>query len=155
MAKAKITDRDRGFKALVKNMAKQSRKPTVDVGVLAEEDSRDDAFGNVQLGTVHEFGSGNGHIPERSWLRATIEENRERYRALERKLAAAVLRGKLAPETALGRLGAKIVGDIQTRIAAGIDPELEESTKERKGSDKPLIDTGQLRQSITWEVRNK
>jgi hypothetical protein len=41
---------------------------------------------------------------------------------------------------------------VQT-INAGIEPGLNERTIERKGSSKPLIDTGRLKGSITHEIR--
>jgi hypothetical protein len=44
------------------------------------------------------------------------------------------------------------VGVIKQRIANGIAPPNSPYTIARKGSSKPLIDTGQLRNSITYQV---
>jgi hypothetical protein len=51
-------------------------------------------------------------------------------------------------------IGMRVVGDIQDRISDGIPPPNSPITIARKGSSKPLIDSGQLRQSISFEVRS-
>lgn len=56
-------------------------------------------------------------------------------------------------DTELELLGLRAVGDVQSRIADGIEPAISKATAARKGSTKPLIDTGRLRQSIDSEVR--
>jgi hypothetical protein len=53
---------------------------------------------------------------------------------------------------ALDRLGAKVAALLQNRISAGIDPPNSAATIARKGSSKPLVDTGQLKAAITWRV---
>jgi hypothetical protein len=49
-------------------------------------------------------------------------------------------------------LGLLFVGQIQERIKANIAPENADSTIERKGSSTPLINGGQLWQSVKHEV---
>ena len=71
-----------------------------------------------------------------------------------RKAAEEVVTGKVQSfDVALGRIGLKIRDEIKERIRSGIEPGLAEATKDRKGSSTPLIDTGQLISSITWELR--
>lgn len=51
------------------------------------------------------------------------------------------------------RLGAQVQGDILATIAAGVPPPLSSSiTVERKGSSKLVIDTGAMRQGVSWEL---
>ncbi|MEM8168046.1 hypothetical protein Q4R38_18910, partial [Morganella morganii] len=52
-------------------------------------------------------------------------------------------------------VGEKLSGEVKRKIQSGINPELDPKTVARKGSSKPLIDTGNLLQSITYEVRDK
>ena len=54
-------------------------------------------------------------------------------------------------ETA-GSVGADLVKEA---IADGDWEENSEETKRKKGSDKPLIDTGAMRQAATWQVRDR
>ncbi|MEY0908199.1 hypothetical protein AB7180_15570, partial [Providencia rettgeri] len=52
-------------------------------------------------------------------------------------------------------VGEKLAGEVKRKIQAGINPPLDPKTVKRKKSSKPLIDTGNLLQSITYEVRDK
>lgn len=162
----KITDK--GVKDLAKDFFGKS--VSVKVGVFGakgaekvkprEEGQPAPNLTMVELATIHEFGTGK--IPERSFIRSYFDAEFDSLMGVLRKLiekaiARAVQTGK--PITAaeqkkvLDTVGAYMVGRIQERIASGaIKPPLAETTIDRKGSSKPLIDTGQLRSSITFEV---
>jgi len=60
-------------------------------------------------------------------------------------------RGIVTPRTA-GRVGLTFQRSIQQAIQDVTSPPLAESTIKRKGSSKPLIDEGVLKQSITFKV---
>ncbi|WP_252715295.1 hypothetical protein [Acinetobacter junii] len=49
-------------------------------------------------------------------------------------------------------LGMQAAADVQMYMVNGKFAPLKAKTIKRKGSSKPLIDTGQLRQSITYKV---
>jgi hypothetical protein len=156
---SRVTDRDRGAKALMKRLA-QSGQLTVGIheaeGAATKEG--DDDGGDMQLidvAIVHEFGSDDGRIPRRSFIRDWEDEKAAEHKDQLRQAGKAVIDGKLDAERALGRLGVLYQGDIQKRIAAGIDPPLAQRTIDRKGSSKPLIDTGQLRTSVSHAVTVK
>ena len=62
--------------------------------------------------------------------------------------------GKQTPAAAYERIGQVVVGLVKKRIAEGIEPGNAPSTLEKKApKTKPLIDSGQLRSSITHEVK--
>ena len=94
-------------------------------------------------------------IPERSFMRATLDANRSKYADLITRLLDRVVRGKLTTDQLLGLLGARVVADIKRRIRSRISPALKASTIRRKGSSTPLIDTGGLVNAITWAVRRR
>lgn len=113
----------------------------------------------VELAEIHEFGLGN--VPERSFIRAYYDANVERLKGMLLTLMTNAI--KKAANTGnpitdadrrrvLSLLGMKMKGEIQERIAGGIEPALAQRTIDRKGSSVPLIDTGQLRNSIDFEV---
>ena len=52
----------------------------------------------------------------------------------------------------LNTLGAKAAADVKNTIRQGIPPPNSPETIRRKGSSRPLIDTGQLINAITWIV---
>lgn len=99
-----------------------------------------------EIASQHELGLG---VPERSWLRDWVDENRAQIQEDLRRAMRLVLLGRMTKEQAVSLLGVKYVGEIQARISAGIDPANAPSTIARKGSSTPLIDTGQFRSAIT------
>ena len=149
---------DTVFKALRKVLLKLSRK-RVRVGVLSSKGGNamhDDEFTLIELAALHEFGSEDGHIKERSFIRSAFDGRFPRgtteLKQVTAKLYEAVINGRMTETQALEMLGAWGVGTVQANIKAGVKPDIKEATKRRKGSDKPLIDTGRLRQSINWDV---
>jgi phage gpG-like protein len=135
---------------------KATGKRTVKVGIFgdaAEEAHEGTPLSNVEIASVHEFGAGN--VPQRSFIRSTVDKQERQVRDVQRRIGRGIVRGTLNEEKGLGLLGTFLVAEIQKSIQAGIPPELEAATSARKGSSTPLIDTGQLIQSIAWEVENR
>ncbi|HKI87199.1 MAG TPA: hypothetical protein VKA53_10710 [Thermoanaerobaculia bacterium] len=179
MAKAgAVRDVDHGYQEMKRRWMQYNNGVAVAVGIFGEaasqgkkgrgpdgEDIFEEAVTNVLVAAVHEFGTADGRVPSRSWLRAYVDENRDRIRGMIRKLQRQWMDGLITQDRALELLGAKLVGEIQARIARGIDPPLSEATQaRRRGPDKshtgprnftPLIDTGQFWQSIDWELRRR
>ena len=169
----KVTVKDAGAADLLRRVRALAGGRSVRVGILADERKREDKavkgaaskkarivrkvekrtpYSLLQVAIVHEFGG--GHVPARSFIRATIDEKRAEIQAEQLKAARAVVAGKVTPEVALQRLGAFVVGLVQARIAAGIAPPLAPSTlRKKRGKTTPLILTGQLRSAITFAVQ--
>lgn len=91
----------------------------------------------VQLGEIHEYSKRH----PRSWLRGWFDENRP-------QLEAWLVQFAHNPAA----LALKLEASIKARVAAGIPPPLKRETIRRKGSSKPLIDTGVLLSKITARV---
>lgn len=106
------------------------------------------------IAAVHEYGAPEKGIPERSFLRSSIRENRAKYIQMNRNNLVAVLNRSMSMERALGLLGEAAAGDVKAKITSGNFQALKSQTIRRKGSSRPLVDTGQLRQSISWEIEN-
>lgn len=157
-----IRDTDHGLRArldALKAAERDAARWEVVVGVLASGDGAephaDSELTVLDIATIHEFGAPAAGIPQRSFIRAFVDENRDVIRGWQRELFQQVLAGQLDVRLALERLGAKLAGAIQARIAQGIAPPNAPETVERKGSATPLIDSGQLRGSISHQVRPK
>jgi len=163
-ATLKVTDKDAGWDALKDRVLKLSAPGAYTlVGVQGQQASsahREAApMTVVDLAVVHEFGKvihkKDGTeivIPQRSFIRATIDEYAPKLQRTASALGQGVLIGKFQTRQALELLGQQGVGLIKQRIADGIPPPNADSTKARKGSSTPLVDTGQLRGSITHRV---
>jgi hypothetical protein len=91
-------------------------------------------------------------VPERSFIRTTVDLRKRKIAALARNLAGDVLVGERIMRDALQMLGVFVQGLIRKRMSRGIPPPLRPATVKRKGSSKPLIDTGQLRGSVDLRV---
>ena len=142
---------DRGANALTKSFAANAAGLSVKVGLLAKASDPHEGteLTVADVGTIHEFGLG---VQQRSFIRGWYDESQEENKRIVSVLQRQVLRGEVTQEVALNRFGLKCVGDIQRRIVAHIPPPLAKSTVKRKGSSTPLVDTGQLKASITHEV---
>lgn len=154
MAQAAVRKTDEKLRA-IKEAILQLGKITLRVGIVGpgastlEEGS---SFTLAQLGLLHEFGSEDGRIPERSWFRSTLAARRTDLAALQVQVFKRVLAGELTPRAGLDVIGLQIVAWLKDAIRRGIKPELATETILRKGSTKPLIDDGQLINSIAWIV---
>lgn len=126
---------------------------SVRVGVLASRGGNiehTDGITMTELAAIHEFGTRN--VPERSFIRKTTVEKRQEIAAITTKLAKAILADKTTHKKALDLLGLKVVGMVKGTIREGVEPALKPATIARKGSSKPLVDTGRLLNAIQHEV---
>src|ERR1700682_419186 len=105
-----------------------------------------------ELGKFHEFGLG---VPQRSFLRGWVDENREAIRRQLGFYTEMTLRGSMTWRAALTKFGEWAVAGIHARMRAHIPPPLAASTVKRKGSDIPLIDTQELYNAIIFELHEK
>ena len=128
------------------------------VGVLGGSGARTESDGmtNAEIGVIHEFG--NDKVPPRSWLRMPIEEKR---RELVKFVGSGTVRGLLDRGDIVGvfkAIGVKaeaiVLSAFETK-GFGKWPDNSPATIARKGSDKPLIDTSQLRRAVTSDVVKK
>ena len=150
----------------------------VNVGV-PEGKREEDGTPVAMIAAVHEFGSPSQGIPERPFLRVAVQKNRMKYVRLNRINLVKMLRGQMGMEQALGDLGAMAQGDVVAEIKAGdfqaLDPKTIKARERSRSSgynqsvkrkaaakkdaagpiDRPLIDSGQMVQSIAWELGDK
>lgn len=109
----------------------------------------------LQVAAIHEFGSDD--IPARSFLRVPFNIKRDEINQALATQFERVAAGQISVMQALGLVGAtarNISVEAFTTMGYGHWPDIKQSTKDAKGSGKPLIDTGTLRNSITWDVRD-
>ena len=121
----------------------------VDIGVLSDEDELLRVYASA-----NEFGTRDGHIPERSFIRSAIDMNAPQINRRADEVWAQIMDGAITMNAGLGLMGEFIQRLITTRITELKMPPNAESTIARKGSSNPLIDTGRMRQSIRWQLAN-
>lgn len=156
-----IKVKDNGADALMDRINKMPPTMTIRVGVLGntafqkklsrEENAEDLTV--VQVAEKNEFGIG---VPRRSFIRDYHDQNLEHIKKRMKHYAGKVWDAKNASQVRrqIDRLGLELVDGIVTRIEEGIPPANSQMTIDRKGSETPLIDTGQLKSSIIYEVED-
>lgn len=123
------------------------------VGIFGDDDAS-----YVMIANVHEFGvtislaNGQIRIPERSFMRSTFDEKEKEWTAFLEERLDRVFDFRMTVEEMYEQLGAKAASDIQEKIRTLSDPPNAESTVKKKGSSNPLIDSGSMRQRVTWKV---
>ena len=173
-------DIDLGYVRILGQLAILSKKPHVKIGINEQEgrepkEVRESGvpvkFRVLDVALVHEFGSRDGRIPQRSFVRATSDKNRRKWFGIAKGLKDRILRGQATVSSALDLMGVKGRSDMQRTIQKGIPPALAASTLRRRrgapgggkktreifggknirvGKATPLIDTGQLLGSIQY-----
>lgn len=99
-------------------------------------------------------------IPERSFIRATVDAEQRMILDRGAELLREVAGGEMNAQKAMRLWGEDVVARIRERISDGIAPPLAASTIRARagagkgeGGDTPLYDTGHLLRSITYRVR--
>lgn len=104
---------------------------------------------------IHAHGSALWHAPPRPVLEPSIEHNKEAISQQLGEVAKTALNGQ-DPNTELQRAGMMAQNFARDWFTnpANLWPPNAESTIKKKGSDRPLIDKGELRRSITYVVKD-
>lgn len=138
-------------------------KKDVLVGIPDSAPERRDEtpLSNAQIGYIQEFGSPINNIPERPFLIPGVENARPEVLEEFRGGAKAALDGNTSQvERSLVRAGIQAQNAVRAKIQDGPFLPLKPTTlaaRRRRGrtGDKPLLDTGQLRNSVTFVIRKK
>lgn len=152
--KATVTT-TRKTKVDLKKMFKSIRSSHVKAGVLGRAGAHGDGkLTNAQLASIHEFGL--GRVPARPFIAPPFLEKKAEHLAAIRKAHKEFLRTG-NPDVFLMALeleGQKIVANQRAYVTAGpgIPPPLAPATIARKGSSRPLVDTGQMIRSLDYVV---
>lgn len=115
-----------------------------------------DGVSIVEYAAYNEFGvpskTKKWKIPPRPFIRGWIENNSSEIKAVLDKLFKQVSEGKMDASTAVGRLGQFAQDGIKRYIKSGNFTPNAEATIQRKGSSRPLMDTGTMRNTVRYEV---
>jgi len=163
-----VTKKDRTADIL-KGITELARTKVL-VGIPEENTDRQDGPAtNALLGYVHEFGSPARNIPPRPWLIPGAQNGLPQALDLMKTTAQAGLSGNAtAVYRGLNAVGLTLQNTVRARISSNIPPPLAPSTianrrrrstgsayrrKATTASDTTtLIDTGQLRNSISYTI---
>lgn len=153
---AMANDVELNFKGMDRLIKAFKNVPTARVGILGSKDKREDAENpsNASIGAVHEFG-GSGTV-RRSFLREPISAflalRLEKSKAFTPKVLKKVLQEQSIREwvAKIGITGEEIVGEAFDTQGWG---QWKPSNMEHKENHQTLVETQQLRNSITSDVK--
>ena len=91
-------------------------------------------------------------IPPRPFIRGWVENHAAEINAAHERFFKQVAEGKLSAEQAMNRLGQFAESGIRKYIKSGNFEPNADSTIKRKGSSRPLIETGAMRNSVRYKV---
>lgn len=164
MAKRRRKHNTRAWQALKRKMRKLA-DARVRVGVFAgaaggrahvDADGGSSGITLVELMAIHEYGSPANNIDPRRPIRRTFESTQVKAELarLQKKLVERAFKRGTFDRVTLGLLGEWGVSKIKRTIKSGphLPPPLKAATVKRKKSSRPLVHTGQLANSITYEV---
>ncbi len=117
-------------------------------GKAQEEDGTDicDVAAFNELGT--------DHIPARPFIRQSVDDNESKINSFLKEEVKDFAQGKSA-EQILKEIGIFQKDLMQDKITSGSFAPNAESTIKKKGSSKPLVDTGRMRQSVNYVIQKK
>lgn len=144
-------------KQLERNL-KDLKTKEVAIGVLEGVGNYENGKSVAEVGTTHEYGSITKKIPQRSFLRTPFYQQQSRVDKVVNLSYKALTNGNVSVVQALSVVGTEAVNISKGSFSDSARGEWKANspmTVKMKGSSKPLIDTGRLRQSINYVVRNK
>jgi hypothetical protein len=170
--KLKLKNKE-GFKKDISDLVKSMNSHKIELGVFGEDGSN-----IVIYASANEFGAripvtakmrrylaSQGmflkattkfiQIPERSYLRSAIDDNKSNIEEFVRKTIQDVTQRKFDDKTALDRIGLYLVSLVQKKILSNVPPANHPFTVQQKDSTHTLIDTGRLLQSIKFKIVRK
>lgn len=186
---AEFDDYDHGWQRVHDTIKSIGVKITV--GIHSEDNvpyarGQDDAPTLAQIATFHEFGAPKIGLPERSFMRWTMDENEAAYFGMAEDLLGLVIDGKISKYKAGAWLGERMKADIRQRIVDVERPPLTPSTirAKKKGygreqdadvdmdepiqapssgprapdvadTGNPLLDTGQMKNAVDYQVHGQ
>ncbi|HEX5034652.1 MAG TPA: hypothetical protein VFW62_09245 [bacterium] len=148
-----VTVIDKGMERIIRELGAADGS-YVKVGYPEEKDKKHDKapMGVAAVAAIQEFGSDDVGIPARPSMGQAFDKNRGELNGFIAGEYGKVLEGKQDSEEGLNRIGVFFKGKVQKEIRDGGFVPNKPATIARKGSSVPLIDSGQMRQSVDLEV---
>lgn len=144
----RLTPEGKRFFAEIEKM----KQLEVHVGFQAGKATEEDGVDVANVAMWNELGT--SRAPARPFLRMSADENESKIRAMCAQQLRNVTQGGNA-EDSLKQIGVFQKGLIQEKIVTGSFTPNAPATVRKKGSSRPLIDTGRMRQSVNFVVRKK
>lgn len=138
---------DHGFDKIIQQALKLDGKG-VKVGIRRGKGSHD-GTDMLDIAVYNHFGTST--IPARPFISDCAEKNAGQIQEAQKRLIYRVYQGGLSADGALAQLGTWYANVQKGHILHGGWTPNAPATVKRKGSNRPLVDTGQLVNTVDWE----
>lgn len=161
----KVIMKGPGLEKLKRELSHLGKTAAVKVGITGESaGAMHGEISMAELAAIHEYGSPKANIPERSFLRSTLDAKMPAYVNLLGRGIRRWLSGATDPEGVLNELGKKSARDVRAFIRSGrVSPPDKPARPRRRDnrgrflsspeSHPPLDATGALAAAITYELQ--
>ena len=124
----------------------------IDVGFFGGEKNNKDELTLATVAKINEYGSLDGKIPARPFIRMTLSRNNQFRRELKSALKESYydVNNVSGPFT---QFGINAMQEIQREFTIGEFIENSFSTIKKKKSSRPLMNMGQLRRAVSWRIK--
>ena len=147
----KVTDKDAGYRARITKLL-ETKQAAIFVGITEASGAKaHDVTTVLDIALIHEYGLG---VPRRAFIGDWfLSYKKEANRLIKKLLILTVKEGGPHIVDAVEILGARAAAACQKYISDGVHfLPLSPVTIAKKGSSVPLVDTGQLKSSITYRI---
>jgi hypothetical protein len=146
------TKKNGGLAALAKKLL-ELKKTSIEVGILKDTNYPESGASLLTVAMTQEFGSAKRGIPARKPLRGTAmfqkNEVQKRLKSMTKKCLESA-----DVKTEANKIGAWFAGEVKRTVRAGgaVYIPNAKSTINKKGENKPLLDSGLMMRSYTWRL---
>lgn len=148
----KITDRMTPEGEKFMRMLAELATKEVRIGFQRGQASESDGTDICDIAAWNELGTVN--MPSRPFMRKSVDENEGKIKSFVKSMKKELVSGT-SGEQILKKIGIFQKDLIQEKITEGDFAPNAASTVKKKGSSKPLIDTGRMRQSVNYVIKEK
>ena len=92
------------------------------------------------------------HIPARPFIENAWKANEEKYKKMVLDGLTDIANGKITGRGLLNKIGSECVSDIRNAAIELKTPPNAPLTIANKGSENPLVDTGELERKVTYKI---
>lgn len=149
----KITIQGKQFYKAIEELKKLQLRVGYQRGKAKKTDESGKEVDYCDIALFNELGTSNG-IPSRPFLRDSVDTNADRINGAAKACLQEITKGATA-ESILKKLGSMQKGLVQQTIVDGSFAPNKPSTVRRKKSDKPLIDSGGMRERVDFIICKK
>lgn len=148
----KVTDRMTPEGKKFMKMLEELAELEVRIGFQHGKATEDDGTDVCDIAAWNELGTVN--MPSRPFMRKSVDENEDRINDFVQSVKKELISGTPANQV-LKKIGIFQKDLMQEKITEGSFAPNAPSTIHKKGSSKPLIDTGRMRQSVNYVIQKR